>query len=191
MPRPAYGLRVFNTFIDVFNDEHQEQRSRRSRSAPPCVHTSHEGEVAGPPRFRGVEHHERQASDEHSTHLRDARRFAPETASMEEPEHKEEQANYEHGIHPRDARWKDVYKILIKNLPARCTYQELSDFIASHAEDKEWSLQLPLTHKRNRGFAFVTLRNSSDAIDLAHSLWEGTIPFRQTTRILHVYPAAD
>eukprot|EP00440_Ansanella_granifera_P006095 gb/GFBE01006610.1/.p1 GENE.gb/GFBE01006610.1/~~gb/GFBE01006610.1/.p1 ORF type:complete len:202 (+),score=20.16 gb/GFBE01006610.1/:1-606(+) len=183
---PPLRLRVLNTFIDVVDEEVVElARSRRSRSAPPrtcicrltdqaCAHGS----------CKLVPDSQMQKEPESSL-----RPQSPPYVPKEDPA--EEQATYEHGIPPQDRRWAGMRKILIKNLPARCSHQELSDFIASFAGDMAWTLQLPLTNKRNRGFAFVSLTRSADALELAKCLWMSSIPTRQSDRILHVYPAED
>jgi len=85
------------------------------------------------------------------------------------------------GLHPDDPAWKTATTLMICNLPARCTLQELSTYLRSLVPDAEMRIDLPCALSgRNRGYAFVKLNEGLPL--LVRALWN--IPTRKTTRIL-------
>ncbi|CAE7838029.1 unnamed protein product [Symbiodinium sp. KB8] len=92
------------------------------------------------------------------------------------------------GLHPSSLQWLATCKMMIRNVPARCTEQELRDFLDSLTSDR-YSLQMPKTQSKSKGYAFVEMRNPVSLCALAGSLWQQCIPTRQSTRALKIHPA--
>ena len=87
------------------------------------------------------------------------------------------------GLHPDDPAWKTATTLVICNLPARCTLQELSTYLRSLVPDAEMRINLPCAPSgRNKGYAFVNLNEGLPL--LVRALWKSSIPTRKMTRIL-------
>eukprot|EP00440_Ansanella_granifera_P016765 gb/GFBE01018213.1/.p1 GENE.gb/GFBE01018213.1/~~gb/GFBE01018213.1/.p1 ORF type:complete len:208 (+),score=39.54 gb/GFBE01018213.1/:1-624(+) len=176
-------LRARATFIDAVDEDHvfDTPDLRRSRSSPPGLSECYRPWLAiNIDKATGSRVEEHEAHDE-----RQAPHFVRET---------EQPTDDECGVPPEDPRWMGVYKIMIKNLPARCYHEELRKFIVRQvgcqAWDEAWELHMPLgTNNRNRGFAFVLVRSTTDVHELAKALWQQKIPSRQSEKVIHIYPA--
>ena len=78
---------------------------------------------------------------------------------------------------------------MIRNVPARCTEQEMREFLDSLTSDR-YSLQMPkTTGSKCKGYAFVEMRHPIALGALAAALWQKCIPTRQSTRALKIHPA--
>ena len=78
--------------------------------------------------------------------------------------------------------------MMIRNIPARCQEQELSDVIGMVTTN--FDLQMPKGAGRKcKGYAFV----QADSVTMQHlvkALWMTTIPARQSTRPLKIHPTS-
>ncbi|CAE6918556.1 unnamed protein product, partial [Symbiodinium microadriaticum] len=92
------------------------------------------------------------------------------------------------GLHPSSLQWLASSKMMIRNIPARCTEQEMRIFLNSLTSDR-YSLQMPKTQSKSKGYAFVEMRHPIALHALAMALWQQCIPTRQSTRALKIHPA--
>ena len=92
------------------------------------------------------------------------------------------------GLHPDDPGWKTTTNLMICNLPARCTLEELSTYLRSLVPDTEMQINLPCALSgRNKGYAFVKLNEGLSL--LVRALWKSSIPTRKSTRLVKLQPA--
>ncbi|CAE7425909.1 unnamed protein product [Symbiodinium sp. CCMP2456] len=109
----------------------------------------------------------------------------------------EKRATHEHvqpawddclGLSPGHHLWAGVTNLMICNLPARCTQQELEAFLTDLVPGT-MKLTLPLSASgRNRGYAFVRAAEIT-VQQLVSVLWRKCVPTRKSTRPLKLQPA--
>ncbi|CAE7331578.1 unnamed protein product [Symbiodinium pilosum] len=93
------------------------------------------------------------------------------------------------GLPPGHALWNGVSNLMICNLPARCTRQELCTFLGSLVPGAAMNVTVPLSASgRNRGYGFVRAPESTITC-LVPVLWQKCVPTRKSTRPLKLQPA--
>ncbi|CAE7850720.1 unnamed protein product [Symbiodinium necroappetens] len=94
-----------------------------------------------------------------------------------------------HGLHPDDSLWNRTSKLMIRSIPARCTYEELEALVRISTAC-EFQLSLPLNKSgRNRGYAFVTVPDAASMRSLVRAMWGQSVPTRCSRRALLLQPA--
>eukprot|EP00440_Ansanella_granifera_P032132 gb/GFBE01034874.1/.p1 GENE.gb/GFBE01034874.1/~~gb/GFBE01034874.1/.p1 ORF type:complete len:184 (+),score=27.19 gb/GFBE01034874.1/:1-552(+) len=172
MVDPTLRVQVCRTFIEVADMHSKHLCAFRSRSTPPRIMCEQREDRAAAAAGRGAD--------------------MQRTAAVEKREQKD--IEHEHGVPPDDPRWTGMRKIVIKNLPARCSHGELCDFIAEllgSPRRNSFHVHLPPSTgkgKRNNGFAFVTLHTVELAQQLVNAMWMKSIPSRPSNRILRLTP---
>lgn len=103
----------------------------------------------------------------------------PKAVSMQLPEEVPgDEVHDQYGYHADHPAWQDVKKIMIRNLPARASYEELACYLQT-LTSSAFHLSLPLNGSgRNCGYAFVTLENPHSLRVLVQALWQQRIPSR-------------
>lgn len=99
-----------------------------------------------------------------------------------------------YGLPPWHPLWIGQAKILIRNIPCRCTAHEIENFITKGGVlSEKWTIVLPGAEygKRNRGYAFITAADPSTAMELVRLLWQQSIPTRGSGRALKLQPAFE
>lgn len=93
-----------------------------------------------------------------------------------------------YGFHPDHPTWQAARKLMIRNIPARCSYQELDAFLRAHTP-LPFGLSLPVNRSgRNCGYAFVTMADPLSLRSLVQALWQQRIPSRQSEKPLRLQP---
>ena len=94
----------------------------------------------------------------------------------------------EYGLHADHPSWQLAPKLMIRNLPARCTHAELEAFVRSSTACK-FQLSLPLNQSgRNRGYAFITVPDIASLRSLVRAMWGQRVPTRQSERPVMLQP---
>ena len=108
----------------------------------------------------------------------------PEDGSGDEDEDEDDV----YGFHPDHPTWQAARKLMIRNIPARCSYQELDAFLRAHTP-LPFGLSLPVNRSgRNCGYAFVTMADPLSLRSLVQALWQQRIPSRQSEKPLRLQP---
>ncbi|CAE7237252.1 unnamed protein product [Symbiodinium natans] len=95
----------------------------------------------------------------------------------------------EFGLHPNSAQWLSSTKMMIRNVPARCTETELRSFLES-LTSTEYVLEMPKTSQTKcKGYAFVEMCDPLSLAALAEALWQQRLPTRASERALKIHPA--
>ncbi|OLQ11029.1 hypothetical protein AK812_SmicGene5231 [Symbiodinium microadriaticum] len=95
----------------------------------------------------------------------------------------------EFGLHPDSVEWLSSTKMMIRNVPARCTYLELRVYLSTQTTD-DFVLEMPKTSPAKcKGYAFVQMADSVALAALAKALWQQTVPTRKSARPFKIHPA--
>ena len=95
----------------------------------------------------------------------------------------------EFGLHPSSIQWLTATKMMIRNVPARCTEPELRMYLNTLAVSK-YVLEMPTTSlSKCKGYAFVKMADPHDLMALARELWQKCVPSRESPRPLKIHPA--
>ncbi|CAL1162409.1 unnamed protein product [Cladocopium goreaui] len=91
------------------------------------------------------------------------------------------------GLHPKSPLWDGVTKMMIRNVPARCSQTEIEQLLSYVTTD--FRLQMPRSSERKcKGYAFI--EGDADVMRrLAHFLWQRQVPTRHSLRPLKIHPA--
>ena len=92
------------------------------------------------------------------------------------------------GLHPSSPVWNGVTKMMIRNVPARCSQSEIEELLQSVTAN--FKLQMPRSSERKcKGYAFV--EGDPEVVKrLAEFLWTNPhVPSRRSTRPLKIHPA--
>ncbi|CAE7193211.1 unnamed protein product [Symbiodinium sp. CCMP2592] len=95
----------------------------------------------------------------------------------------------EFGLHPSSIQWLTTTKMMIRNIPARCTEPEFRLYLNTLAK-REYVLEMPKTSaSKCKGYAFVQMRDPEDLVALAREMWQTCVPSRMSPRPLKIHPA--
>ncbi|CAE7199886.1 unnamed protein product [Symbiodinium sp. CCMP2456] len=95
----------------------------------------------------------------------------------------------EFGLHPDSVEWLSSTKMMIRNVPARCTELELRVYLSTQTTD-DFVLEMPKTSPAKcKGYAFVQMADSVALAALAKALWQQTVPTRKSARPFKIHPA--
>ncbi|CAE7631411.1 MRD1 [Symbiodinium microadriaticum] len=95
----------------------------------------------------------------------------------------------EFGLHPSSIQWQATTKMMIRNIPARCTEPEFRQYLNTLAQ-REYVLEMPKTSaSKCKGYAFVQMRDPEDLVALAREMWQTCVPSRMSPRPLKIHPA--
>ena len=79
-------------------------------------------------------------------------------------------------------QWLTATKMMIRNIPARCTEPELRMYLNTLAVSK-YVLEMPTTSlSKCKGYAFVKMDDPHDLMALARELWQKCVPSRVSPR---------
>ena len=96
--------------------------------------------------------------------------------------------NDAYGLPAEHPGWEIASKLMIRNLPARCSYEELEKFVKA-STGATFQLSMPLNQSgRNRGYAFIIVSDISSLRDLVSALWGKRVPSRNSTRPIMLQP---
>ncbi|CAE7642448.1 unnamed protein product [Symbiodinium sp. CCMP2592] len=143
---------------------------------------SHFGAVRPPP---GLEHMEVQS-------LQLQLLKALEEVSAHQPQKFTQKCGFwseEFGLHPDSMEWLSSTKMMIRNVPARCTELELRVYLSTKTTD-DFVLEMPKTSPAKcKGYAFVQMDDSVALAALAKALWQQSVPTRKSARPFKIHPA--
>ena len=92
-------------------------------------------------------------------------------------------------MHPHSMEWLSSTKMMIRNVPARCTELELRVYLSTKTTD-DFVLEMPKTSPAKcKGYAFVQMADSVALAALAKALWQQTVPTRKSARPFKIHPA--
>ena len=92
-------------------------------------------------------------------------------------------------MHPDSVEWLSSTKMMIRNVPARCTKLELRVYLSTQTTD-DFVLEMPKTSPAKcKGYAFVQMADSVALAALAKALWQQTVPTRKSARPFKIHPA--
>ncbi|CAE7421742.1 unnamed protein product, partial [Symbiodinium necroappetens] len=92
------------------------------------------------------------------------------------------------GLHPESEMWLSATRMMIRNIPARCTEGELRSMLNS--ANLPYKLEMPKGGpSKCKGFAFVTMPQAFMLVVLARVLWQSSVPTRESSRKLKIHPA--
>lgn len=93
-----------------------------------------------------------------------------------------------HGLPADHPGWEIASKLMIRNLPARCSYEELEKFVRA-STSTSFQLSMPLNQSgRNRGYTFIILSDVSSLRALVRALWGKRVPSRNSMRPIMLQP---
>ncbi|CAE7642430.1 unnamed protein product [Symbiodinium sp. CCMP2592] len=99
------------------------------------------------------------------------------------------QGSEEFGLHPDSMEWLSSTKMMIRNVPARCTELELRVYLSTQTTH-DFVLEMPKTSPAKcKGYAFVQMDDSVALAALAKALWQQTVPTRKSARAFKIHPA--
>ncbi|CAE7563014.1 unnamed protein product [Symbiodinium natans] len=95
----------------------------------------------------------------------------------------------EFGLHPSSPEWYTCTKMMIRNVPARCTEPEMYAYLRTKTPSN-FVLQMPKTNaSKCKGYAFVLATSPHEVAELAKALWQQRVPGRMSNRPLKIHPA--
>ncbi|CAE7208272.1 unnamed protein product [Symbiodinium sp. CCMP2592] len=93
-----------------------------------------------------------------------------------------------YGLPAEHPGWEIASKLMIRNLPARCSHEELEKFVKA-STGATFQLSMPLNQSgRNRGYAFIIVSDISSLRDLVSALWGKRVPSRNSMRPIMLQP---
>ena len=82
-------------------------------------------------------------------------------------------------MHPHSMEWLSSTKMMIRNVPARCTELELRVYLSTKTTD-DFVLEMPKTSPAKcKGYAFVQMADSVALAALATALWQQSVSHQE------------
>eukprot|EP00439_Symbiodinium_sp_Y106_P006184 s7195_g1.t1 len=95
----------------------------------------------------------------------------------------------EFGLHPSSIQWLATTKMMIRNIPARCTEPEFRTYLNT-LPISDYVLEMPKTSlSKCKGYAFVEMRDPCELVVLAREIWQKCVPSRMSLRPMKIHPA--
>ncbi|CAJ1425363.1 unnamed protein product [Effrenium voratum] len=107
--------------------------------------------------------------------------------AAQQAKHSREDLDDQYGLHADHPAWQSAKKLMIRNIPSRCSHAEL-EFWLRTLTSSAFQLSLPVNSSgRNRGYAFVA-SDPTSLRGLVRALWQQRLPSRMSTRALKLQP---